>query len=50
MAECKGCCGEIVGFDIDGYCEDCLCTQCGTPLTTEEERADEICEECESEY
>ena len=46
---CKGCEEPIVGFDTDGYCEDCLCPQCGTTLETDNERGLGICEDCESE-
>ena len=46
---CKGCKEEIVGFPTAGYCENCLCTECGDTLETENERAVQICEYCESE-
>lgn len=45
--KCKGCGAEIVGFDSDGYCEDCLCDNCGSPLVTENEQAMQLCEECD---
>jgi hypothetical protein len=44
---CKGCKGEITGFDSDGYCEDCLCDECGSPLETETERAIGLCDDCD---
>jgi len=44
---CKGCGGDIVGFASDGYCEDCLCSECGNTLSTEDERAATMCEECD---
>ncbi len=43
---CKGCGDEIAGFDVDGYCEACLCDECGTTLGTEEEQAWELCNDC----
>ena len=46
--KCKGCEELIVGFETEGYCEECLCYECATPLTTENERAMGICEECEA--
>jgi hypothetical protein len=45
--QCKGCKEEIVGFDTNGYCEDCLCEECGTALHSEAERAAGICDDCE---
>ena len=45
---CKGCKEPIAGFNTNGYCEDCLCQDCGTELTTENERTMGICEECEN--
>lgn len=44
---CKGCGEEIVGFASAGYCEDCLCPECGNTLETENERSLQICEDCE---
>lgn len=44
---CKGCGDDIVGFASDGYCEDCLCTECGNTMSTEDERAATMCEECD---
>lgn len=46
---CFGCGERITGFATDGYCEDCLCSECGTPLETDNERAVCICDECEGE-
>ena len=47
MKICESCGNEIVGFDTDGYCENCLCLKCGTQLETENERAMCMCDECE---
>ena len=47
--KCKGCEGEITGFETDGYCEYCLCTECGNTLVTETERACTVCLECQDE-
>jgi hypothetical protein len=44
---CKGCGDEITGFGTAGYCEDCLCPDCGNTLDTENERAAALCEDCE---
>jgi hypothetical protein len=44
---CKGCEALIVGFETDGYCEDCLCEDCGSTLEKENERGVHRCEECE---
>jgi len=43
---CKGCGEPICGFDVNGYCEDCLCQNCGTTLETEDERAMQLCDGC----
>ena len=47
--KCKGCGQDIVGFETDGYCEDCLCPGCGNVIEDEEQRAMGMCEECEYE-
>ncbi len=44
---CEGCGEEIVGFAVKGYCEDCICEECGETLGTEDERAVSMCRECE---
>lgn len=44
---CKGCGELIVGFATNGYCEDCLCQECGNTLETRNERSMQICEDCE---
>ncbi len=44
---CKGCGETIYGFDINGYCENCLCDECGSPLTTEDEQGIGLCEDCD---
>ena len=44
---CKGCQEVIVGFCTHGYCEDCLCSDCGTELETDAERAAQMCADCE---
>ena len=46
---CKGCRDSIVGFDTNGYCEDCCCEDCGNTMGTENERALGQCEDCEME-
>ena len=45
---CEGCGQLIVGFEWSGHCEDCLCPDCGTTLDTENERALQLCEDCEA--
>ena len=47
--KCKGCGEDIVGFATDGYCEDCLCPNCGTTLDTEEQRGQGLCDDCQQE-
>ena len=49
MAICNGCNEEIVGFATNGFCEDCLCTECGSTLASADERTTRICENCEEE-
>ena len=44
---CKGCGEPINGFSTNGYCENCLCPDCGNTLDTENERAQQICEDCD---
>lgn len=44
--KCKACGEDINGFDIQGYCENCICDECGTPLETENEQAACLCDEC----
>lgn len=44
---CKGCGAWTAGFKTNGYCEDCLCDECGTTLESEEERAMHMCFDCD---
>lgn len=47
---CIGCGELITGFNTDGYCENCLCSECGATLETETERATTVCEDCWDDY
>jgi hypothetical protein len=49
MAKCKTCEQDIVGFDQEGYCEDCLCSECGQGLDHDYEVAAQICGYCSME-
>jgi hypothetical protein len=48
VKKCTGCDEDIVGFETNGYCENCLCPECGNTLETENERGVMMCEECEN--
>ena len=50
IMRCKGCDEKLVGFDVNGYCQDCLCEECGTPLTSEEEQGMLLCADCYDDY
>jgi hypothetical protein len=44
---CKQCGETLVSQDHGEYCEDCVCSECGNVLDSDNERGLGICEDCQ---